>query len=153
MNYNPEDVVKEFEGLNLNVYNDVAGNPTIGYGHLIKPGESFTSPITQEQADTLLAGDLSPTIEGVKNLVTVAINDNQLAALVSLAFNIGLHAFATSSLLKSLNAGKFGEAAVEFLNWCHSGVHVVRGLLNRRMKEKSIFLTPEDTVTETGVVS
>ena len=39
------------------MYKDSAGNPTIGYGHLIKDGEDFSKGITKEKAGELLAQD------------------------------------------------------------------------------------------------
>ncbi|CAK0741032.1 lysozyme [Gammaproteobacteria bacterium] len=51
------DLVKEFEGLRLRVYRDAAGLPTVGYGHLIKPGEDFSTGISTKKAELILGGD------------------------------------------------------------------------------------------------
>ncbi len=47
-----------YEGFFPTPYDDGYGNITIGYGHLIKSGESFTS-ITEKEALNLLAQDLN----------------------------------------------------------------------------------------------
>src|SRR5690606_33864855 len=50
-------LLKEFEGLRLEPYHDVGGKLTIGYGHLIKPGEFYTA-ISEQEAEALLREDL-----------------------------------------------------------------------------------------------
>ena len=42
------DLIKSFEGLRLRVYRDAAGLLTVGYGHLIKPGEKFAEGMEQQ---------------------------------------------------------------------------------------------------------
>jgi lysozyme len=41
--------IEKHEGYSGTVYKDSAGNPTIGYGHLIKDGEDFSTGITKEK--------------------------------------------------------------------------------------------------------
>ncbi len=132
-------MIKQFEGCSLTVYKDVAGFPTIGVGHLIKPGEKFTT-ITQAQADDLLRSDARRFEIGVSNLVTVPLTQNQFDALVSFSFNLGLNALTTSTLLKKLNSGDYKGAADEFLKWNRAGGKVVQGITNRRTEERRIFL-------------
>lgn len=132
-------MIKQFEGCSLTVYKDVAGFPTIGVGHLIKPGEKFTT-ITQAQADDLLRSDARRFEIGVSNLVTVPLTQNQFDALVSFSFNLGLNALTTSTLLKKLNYGDYNGAADEFLKWNRAGGKVVQGITNRRTEERRIFL-------------
>ncbi|CAK0780159.1 lysozyme [Gammaproteobacteria bacterium] len=65
------NLVKEYEGLRLRVYRDAAGLPTVGYGHLIKPGENFTAGITEKQAELMLVADLAAAEEAVRKWVDV----------------------------------------------------------------------------------
>ena len=37
------ELIKQFEGCRLTTYLDVAGLPTIGVGHLIRPVEDFSA--------------------------------------------------------------------------------------------------------------
>ena len=47
------DLIMRFEGFRVEVYYDLANKATIGYGHLIKKGEEFTS-ITKHEGECLL---------------------------------------------------------------------------------------------------
>src|SRR5690348_7189220 len=80
-------LIKEFEGLRLAAYQDVAGIWTIGYGHTrgVFPG----MVVTEDEADETLADDL----QGAENAVDgatadVATTGNQFSAMVALCFNI-----------------------------------------------------------------
>jgi len=135
------DLVKRSEGLRLEKYQDVAGKWTIGYGHLIKKGEAFESPITEERATELLEQDLRLAESAVNELVSVPLNDNQYSALVDFVYNVGKGNFEASTLLKRLNAGKYSAAADEFLKWVYAGGRRIEGLARRRSAERALFLT------------
>ena len=85
-------LIQSFEGLRLTAYRCPAGVWTIGYGHTgpdVNPGQR----ITPAEAEALLRGDLDRFESGVAAAVGNApTTDNQFAAMVSLAFNIGLGA-------------------------------------------------------------
>lgn len=138
------------EGLRLEAYPDDSGKWTIGWGHLIKPGEKYfpfgpVKVITREQADALFASDKLQAAHAVANNVHVPITDNQRAALESLAFNIGTGNFASSTLVRKLNAGDVQGAWTEFPKWNKiekNGTLVVDDILvARRAREAEIFLT------------
>ena len=133
-------LIKRHEGLRLSVYMDAAGKPTIGYGHLIKPGETFPPAITEAEAERILLRDTQIAQNAVRNNVKVPINQNQFDALVSLVFNIGAGAFEKSTLLRLLNQGFYNAAAEQFLAWKRAGSHPDI-LLPRRRKEKELFET------------
>ncbi len=136
------DLVKRNEGLRLTSYQDVAGIWTIGYGHT--PAQPDTT-ITEEQATSLLIGDLG-LAEGTVDAATadVATGDNQFAAMVSLAFNIGGNAYRSSTVLRLHRAGDYAGAADAFLMWDKSRVGgqltTVPGLLRRRQEERTLYL-------------
>lgn len=136
------DLIKEFEGCRLGPYQDVAGLWTIGIGHLIKPGETFISPITEAQAEALLREDLALACSDVERAVNVPLNDNEYAALVSFTYNCGGGALRQSTLLKLLNAGDYHGANAEFPKWCRAGGKKVPGLLRRRLAEAALFAKP-----------
>ncbi|NBU53701.1 MAG: lysozyme, partial [Alphaproteobacteria bacterium] len=78
----------------------------------------------------------------VKSLLKRPVTENQLAALTSLAYNIGLGAFGRSTLLRKLNAGESTNAvAAEFLRWNKVNKVEVPGLTNRRKLEAELFLS------------
>ena len=134
------EFVKGFEGLATKAYLCPAGKPTIGYGHTgnVRPEDT----ITKEQAEALLEKDLAKFEEGVKKQVKVPLNENQLAALTSFAFNVGLGNFKTSTLLKQLNEGNYELAADQLLRWTKSAGKELAGLVRRRAAERALFLTP-----------
>lgn len=132
-------LIKNAEGLRLEPYQDVAGYWTIGYGHLIRQDESFTS-IDETEADTILAFDLNDAENCITNRVSVTLNQNQFDALVSFVFNVGCSNFTNSTLLKKLNAGDFEGAANEFKRWRYAGGEEYAGLIARREHEKNLFI-------------
>ena len=134
------ELVKGFEGFSGKAYICPAGVPTIGYGHTgnVHPNDT----ITQTEATALLERDLQRFQDGVKKAVKVPLNDNQLAALTSFAYNVGLGAFGTSTLLKQLNEGHYDLAADQFLRWTKGGGKELPGLVTRRAAERAVFLTP-----------
>ena len=136
--------LKEFEGLRLEAYRDSAGVLTIGFGHTggVRPGER----ITNARAEELLREDIREHAEPIDELVDVPLSEHERAALASFVFNLGARAFATSTLLRKLNAGDRAGAADEFLRWVHAGGRKLRGLERRREAERAMFLTPDAEV-------
>ena len=133
-------LIRRFEGLRLNAYDDVGGKKTVGYGHLIKPGETFDGRITQEYADTILQADVSTTEKCVTSLVRAAIAQNEFDALACFAYNLGCRALQNSTLLRRVNVDDMEGAAEQFLRWDMAGGKVVQGLTNRRIAERALFL-------------
>jgi lysozyme len=128
--------VQKWEGCRLEAYEDSAGIPTIGTGHIA--GVKMGDTITQEQADDFLRDDLQ-TAEDCVNTAAPGLTQNQFDACVSLAFNIGCGAFKGSTLCRLLWAGDFQGAASQFARWNRSGGRVVEGLSNRRRAEAALF--------------
>jgi lysozyme len=146
-------ILKKYEGCVLSAYPDpgTGGEPfTIGWGHTgslaaigINRDVIMGDAITQAQADTLLQHDLDATYEpGVNGLCVRSINPNQFSALVSFAYNEGVGALSTSTLMLLVNAGHFVEAANQFQYWVWADGQVLPGLVARRQAEKQLFLTP-----------
>ena len=141
-----EKIIAQFEGLRLKAYQDTGGVWTIGYGTTKNPdtGQKIKSgdTITKAKALDWLKKDTAAFRAGVQKLVKVPVNDNQLAALTSLAYNIGLTALSRSTLLRYLNTGvSKDQIAAQFLRWNRAGGQIVRGLTIRRKLESDLFLT------------
>jgi lysozyme len=134
------DLVKKFEGCKLEVYKDLRGFATVGYGH--RTFLDMRHCISQDEADQLLASDLQKTADALSEMITLDLNDNQFSACVCLAFNIGVNAFKDSTLLKLLNGGGVSPASEQFERWAHAGDIIIQGLLRRRLAEKALFLQP-----------
>lgn len=140
---NPAGValLKEFEGWVPIAYRCPAGVWTIGYGFTegVEPGQSMT----REEGDQRLAVELEHFAAGVRRLLTREATPNQFAALVVLAFNIGLAGFARSTVLRLHNAGDVDGAARAFAMWNKAGGKVLTGLVRRRAAEAALYLKPE----------
>lgn len=132
--------IKKWEGCSLTAYRDVANVLTIGYGSTgphVKPGMR----ITEFRAESLLKDDLDRFERAVEKLVKVPLTDNQFAALVSFAFNVGVGALQSSTLLKKLNAGDYASVPSELMKWVNAGGRKVNGLVNRRKGDGALFGT------------
>lgn len=160
-------IIVGHEGERLTVYPDSGGKWTVGKGHLILstdrvlrgglavplfpfgPRDAQGKPtgertITQEESNAFFENDTALARNAVSQRVKVPLTDNMRAALVSLVFNIGTGAFATSTLLRKLNAGDKAGAADQFLAW--RWVTLPDGsrepqLLSRRQSERQLFLS------------
>ena len=131
------DIVKEAEGLRLSAYLCPAGIPTIGYGHT--KGVKLGDTCTKEQAEKWLENDFFMAKQDVKAVVKVPLKENQLDALASFVFNLGVRKLIQSTLLKKLNAGDYNGAAAEFDKWVFAGKVKLNGLIKRRAKERKLF--------------
>lgn len=134
------NLIMNHEGFRSHIYKDAVGKDTIGYGHLIKPGENFDKALTKEEAISLLGEDLADAENAVEKYVTVPLTDKQFGALVSFVFNVGPVAFRESTLLKLLNQGDYDGAANQFIRWDKGGGKTLAGLTKRRKDERSFFL-------------
>ncbi|AUG88530.1 putative endolysin [Pseudomonas phage TC6] len=143
MRTNNIDAIKEHEGLRLVAYLDSVGVWTIGYGDT-GPDVVKGLTITKEEAEKRLRKRLVEFEGYVNTYVKVPLKQHQFDALVSLVYNIGPANFKTSTLLKKLNAGDYIGAADQFLVWDKGRVDgklvVIKGLANRRAKERKQFL-------------
>lgn len=141
------EFITKHEGIVLHVYRDVAGLDTIGVGHLIKPGEHFTT-ITRDEAFALLAIDVKKCETAIRSNVRVPLSQNQFDALVSFLFNVGTGPIVKSGVATELNAGHYDKVPAKLLEWCKARVNgqvvVVKGLESRRKAEAALFATPDE---------
>ena len=137
------------------IYDDATGKPvangfplpygaTIGYGHLIKPGEDFKNGITEQQAIKLLRSDIAVAERTVQDNITVQLSQNQYEALVSLAYNIGAGRFKNSTVVKYINNPNFHSSIYPDLEsawqaWNRTQGKVSNGLINRRQNEWKLY--------------
>src|SRR5207244_9285702 len=102
-----------FEGFQRKVYQDTSGFSTIGFGHRLLQGETFPSALTHEQAFDLLRSDIQIRVQPGLNLIGVALTQNQVNALGSFIFNVGIGTFSQSTLLSQLSQGNFNAVPQE----------------------------------------
>ena len=137
------DLIKGFETLRLVGYLPTPNDrPTAGWGHTgsdVQVGETYA----EDQAESWLWSDLTWAEDAVDSSVTVPLTDNQFAALVSIAFNIGATNFDHSTLLRELDSGDYADAASQFLVWDKQRGVTLAGLDRRRQAEQALFNTPD----------
>lgn len=133
------ELLKKSEGFRNRVYLDVAGFPTIGYGHRLLHPESFPDGVDEQQAAELLACDVRDAEQAVQRLVKVPLAQGQFDALVDFCYNLGAGRFATSTLLKRLNAGSYDQAMNELLRWDRAGGKELPALKARREAEVRLW--------------
>ncbi len=140
-------LVKELEGFRASAYVDTDGTVVIGYGMPQMAGKKVKlgDRISQVQAETDLTKKLQEIQQQILATATVELNSNQLVALSSFAFNVGVESLFKSTLFRKLNYGDSFGAANEFVRWnkAHSNGRLVpfAGLTRRRLMEKNLFLT------------
>lgn len=148
---NGVDLIKRFEGLELEAYQDIAGIWTIGYGCTRTEYAYEGNRITEAEAERLLRLDLASREETVTRVVRAPLNQNQFDALVSFEFNTG--GLSGSTALARLNGSPPDYiGAAEALTWWNKAkvggvLREVQGLTRRRAAEKELFLTPAREIT------
>ena len=151
-------LIKEFEGCKLTAYQDIVGVWTIGYGitdsDIDITGTKIKSglTITQKTADEWLKKSLEkiyvPRVQRYED--QYRFNQNQFDALVSYAYNIGsIDGLVNAVTINNKKVGQrtIAEISADFPN--HDRVknsdgtyRHVKGLTDRRNKEKALFDTP-----------
>lgn len=132
-------LIRQFEGYSPFVYKDAVGKPTIGYGHLMLPGEKFAEPLMQGDAEALLKKDIAPRERAVNAMVRVSLHSGQFDALVSFVYNLGGGSLQRSGLLKKVNRAEHESVPPEFEKWAYAGGKKLRGLEIRREAEAMLY--------------
>lgn len=132
-------LIKSFEGLSLKAYLCPAKVWTIGYGST-GPHVSAGKIITEAEAEELLREDLERFEAAVAKAAPDA-TDNQFAAMVSLAFNVGEAGVLKSTVMRKHLAGDHVGAASAFAMWNKAGGRVLPGLTRRRAAEAQLYRT------------
>lgn len=134
------DLIKLFEGFRAEPYLCPAGVATLGYG--TTAGVTMdTPPVTEDEAEALLALDLRRFERAVSRLCPVPLTQGQFDALVSFSYNLGAGALQSSTLRRKLLRGDYEGAADEFPRWVYAGrARRLAGLVRRRAAERALFL-------------
>jgi len=83
-------MIKQHEGLRLNVYNDSVGLPTIGYGHLLRPHEKHLRSISMPQADAMFETDFTHHKKAAERIPAFPqMSEAGQGGLIDLTFNMG----------------------------------------------------------------
>ena len=136
-------LIREFEGLQLKAYKDTGGVWTIGFGTIKYPNGVAVKQgdvCSIQQAEQWLRNDCVWVDACLDKNVKVDLNQNQFDALASFVYNIGETAFVKSTMLALINDNSLTAAANQFDRWVFDNGKQIRGLVNRRSKEKELFL-------------
>lgn len=144
-NENGKNLIKSFESCRLNAYKDATGTLTIGWGHTgtidgIPIYDGLT--ISQQKADELFDMDL----ERFENHVNgyhdkYNFTSNEFSALVSFAYNVGSITQLTAKGTRTKT-----QIANAMLKYVYSKGVKLKGLVNRRTKERNLFLSDEESI-------
>ena len=131
------ELIKYFEGFEDTAYLCPANIWTIGYGRTrnVKEGDR----ITEAQAERDLLEELEEFKHQVLHSVKVELTQNELDALTSWTYNLGVGNLKSSTLLKKLNAGSKDEVPAEMLRWNKASGKVLAGLTKRREAEAELW--------------
>jgi lysozyme len=158
MNVSPKaiEVIKHHEGVRQKPYRCPAKLWTVGVGHVIYPEQgklkledrdSFPVRVadmrlySMEEVNAILRSDLARFERGVAQYCPVAFTQGQFDALVSFSFNVGLGTLQRSTLRQKVLRGDMEGAAEELLKYCMAGGKILKGLQNRRIDERAMFLS------------
>lgn len=137
------EIIREFEGFRSTAYRDTGGVWTIGFGTIrypdgtkVKQGDTCT----RNEAEQWLKNDCVWVDACLDKNVKVNLNQNQFDALASFVYNIGETAFVKSTMLTLINQNSLTSAASQFDRWVFDNGKRIQGLVNRREKEKALFL-------------
>ena len=135
-------------GVSPVVYRDWADHPTIGWGHVVRPGERFQQPISAVEADKLLQQDMARIVPSIAAALRnrQELTQSMFDAVACLGFNIGLGALLGSTLMARLKSRDWQAAADQFLRWDQATnpktgkKERLAGLTRRRQAERELFL-------------
>ena len=149
-------MIRHHEGVRFRAYRCPAKLWTIGVGHVLYPIQGAL-PLDKRQdfqlqeqdnrifsggeVDGILKSDLARFERGVAIQCPVELTQGRFDALVSFSFNCGLGTLQRSTLRQKLLRGETEDAAQELLKYCMGGGKILKGLQNRRIDERAMFLS------------
>jgi lysozyme len=150
------ELIKHHEGVRFKPYRCPALLWTACVGHVLYPeqakipmAERMNFPLrpednrvwTKDEVDGLLKFDLARFERGVAQFCPVPLTQGMFDGLVSFSFNVGLGTLQRSTLRQKLLRGDKTGAGEELLKYCMAGGKILRGLQNRRIDERALFLS------------
>ena len=149
-------MIRHHEGVRFRAYRCPAKLWTIGVGHVLYPVQGALPldqrqnvelarqddrTFSEEEVNGILHSDLVRFERGVTTLCPISLTQGQFDSLCSFSFNCGLGTLQRSTLRQKLLRGETEDAAQELLKYCMGGGKILKGLQNRRIDERSLFLS------------
>jgi len=158
MNVSPKavEMIKHHEGVRFKPYQCPAKLWTIGVGHVLYPNQGKmpidqrgSFPLAQQdnrqfskdEVDVILRNDLQRFERGVHTFCPVPLTQGMFDGLTSFSFNVGLGTLQRSTLRQKLLRGDKEGASEELMKYCMAGGKILKGLQNRRIDERALFLS------------
>jgi GH24 family phage-related lysozyme (muramidase) len=149
------ELIKKWEGLELQAYRDPIGIWTIGYGVTRingRPVKERDVLASEYHADTLLKTQIKaeylPALEKIP--VWRKLNINQKGALLSFAWNLGANFYGASgfeTITRALKDGRLDDVPDAMMLYVKAGGKTLQGLVNRRKDEGSLWLEPVEVIS------
>lgn len=138
-------VIDRWEGNKAIPYKDIAGILTVCRGHT-GPDVVVKKVYSPQECDELTKKDINIAVSGVlKTSPHLLWHPMQLVAATSFSYNVGVGAYANSSVAREFNAGNFqaGCQALKLYNKArvNNVLVVVKGLENRRAHEYEVCIS------------
>ena len=132
-------LVPAHEGEVLSTYKDPVGILTVCYGDtdpaMAIPGVTYTREECRQSLERQLYAHAEPVLACTPVLDG---HPEQLAAAVSLAYNIGSSNYCKSTVARRFNAGDWAGACAAFGMWTKAKGKVLPGLVRRRADEAAL---------------
>lgn len=117
---------------------------TIGYG--TTQGAKQGMKITQEEAEELLIKECQKFYNGVFAKVGKICNENQIGALISFCYNVGLGAFEKSTLLKVIKSKSINDARMHCIN--QAKWKLQKKKITKEQYQEIVFVINESVVSQ-----
>ena len=149
-------LIRHWEGVRYRPYLCSARLFTVGVGHVLYPLQGRLPldqrqdfqlqaqddrTFSEEEVNGILHSDLVRFERGVTTLCPISLTQGQFDSLCSFSFNCGLGTLQRSTLRQKLLRGETEDAAQELLKYCMGGGKILKGLQNRRIDERALFLS------------
>ena len=127
-----------FEGVRLHTYHDIAGIPTICYGHTkgVKDGQTATPA----QCRAWLQQEMDAANAKVHECIRKPMTLGQEVAFTDAVYNAGPKIVCHSTLNRLANEGHMIAACKQLARWVYAGGKKQPGLVKRRGTEMRVCL-------------
>jgi len=137
-------LIKKWEGFMSEAYLCPAGVPTIGYGSTFyEDGEEVKmtdEKVDKKRAEEILVNHVNDVEAQIKRVIKHELNPNQLGALISFTYNLGIGNLKRSTMLILINNDPSNQNIErELKRWVKSGGKVLKGLVERRAEESELY--------------
>ncbi len=126
-------LVMRSEGLRTEPYLDVVATKTVCYGETHAAMRTYTP----QECEAMLQESLEQHGADIAACLPTGLPDNQKAAALSFAYNVGATKVCSSTFAAKLRAGD-PTACAELSRWVYADGRVLPGLVKRRAAERAL---------------